>query len=349
MTLASVLAPDPMTVGSVGMEKAAVLAGLADSLAPVVVFEGLTAFQQQRNLHADALLDASMKKFCPPSRMNAVPQQKDVTIAAMPESAEIASHVSPADEPEAEPEAQATTRRPVKLIFLDIDGPMAPCKGLKKHPFSPEETSNDKPYDVQFRALCRIVEECGGPDIVKVVISSNWRTMPERITWLEAQFREIGVELVGHTDVMHLHPARLDQEAASRRVMEIHRVLSTSVVGEGGPYSPTGKSGEDKDSFRKRELPSDWDVVSWIAIDDLNFDNVPEDVWEEVKFYSAFITLPTDNIGKRWIRPPAGFSEEMQNWNTSFRENHLVQVSPYCGLANTPGALQKAIDLLNAK
>jgi len=312
----------------------------------MVMLEGLHVQKQRLEEATDGTREAWVDK--PPCDRELFQFSPDTAIKELhDDSLDVATWASH-EEPEAEPEAKPVDKRPVKVIFVDVDGPLAPYSGRAKHFFSPKETFADKPYDVHFRALRRIVEECGGPDVVKIVLSSNWRTMPDRVAWLEVQFRQLGLDCVGHTDVMHLHPARFDQEA-TRRTLELQRVLSANVVGCGGPYSESGKPNEDL-RFSKRELPRDWNIVSWIAIDDLCFDAVSEDVWDCVKLYSAFVTLPSDNLSKRsWIRPPEDFGKAMRSWCAEFHSNHLVEVSPYSGLANTPDAVQRAIKLLNVQ
>lgn len=235
--------------------------------------------------------------------------------------------------------------RPVKLIFLDVDGPVAPYVGRALHPFSEEDRLDDAPYAEHVDALKRIVDACGGPGVVKVVLSSNWRTMDERVRWLKTQLRQRGIDMIGHTDVVHVLPV-LGGEL--ERGMEIHRALHFRTIGDNGPYF-------DKQAqtlrFSAKPLPADWEVTDWIAIDDLRLDNVPSESWERISLYTGSITFPEEKLLEKrgWIERPNGFSKTMQAWFEDFASRHFVHVSMDGGLAGTPGAVEKAVRLLNCE
>lgn len=241
-------------------------------------------------------------------------------------------------EPEAEPEGQRLSRKPMKLIFLDMDGPVAPYISGQLHPWRKCDRISDAPYAKHVDALRYIVDRCGGPESVKVILSSNWRTDAERMSWLIAQFKERGVALVGHTDVIHLHPA-INFEAC--RVLEMHRVLESGVLGSGGPQWDPNK---EVNVFKRSVLPSDWDVQSWIAIDDLPLDLVAPGAWAKTKYLASFLPLAEEVVGTTgWVDLPTAFADAMATRITEFRDSHFVKIDPELGLAGTIGALEDAI------
>jgi len=230
----------------------------------------------------------------------------------------------------------------VKILFLDMDGPMATYVRGGQHKFELSDRITDEPYVEHLNALVRIIHQCGGPDVVKVVLSSNWRTMTERVEWLQDQFSQCGIDMVGHTDVVHVHPTMNDNV---RRDIELYRAVQHGTLGRGGPYLDESVGGNQ---FAKWQVPAEWDVQGWIAIDDLPLDSVPAN-WDYVSLYAAFIPVPGDEVeASGWMKPPKAFPESMRSWFKEFRTQHFVQVSMYDGLAGTPGAVDKAINLLNA-
>lgn len=206
----------------------------------------------------------------------------------------------------------------------------------------------DEPYAAHARALRHIVDKCGGPDIVKVVLSSNWRTMDERVRWLKWQLLEYGIDMVGHTDMVKVHPnLNSYTDKYLERDLEIFRALHFRSLGQGGPCldSQTGNM-----TFSAWALPANWDIKAWIAIDDLPLHMVPASRLDGISLFSSVIKFSEDMAFKEvpgWIVPPDGFLQTMQDWLLEFEAQHFVEVSMNKGIAGTPGAVEKAIELLN--
>lgn len=240
--------------------------------------------------------------------------------------------------PELEAEEKPRHRKAVKLVFLDIDGPIAPYRGGRLHHWSKDDQISFRPYGQHVDALRTIIDRCGGPDIVKVVLSSNWRTDAGRMAWLTRELKGMGVEMVGHTDVVHLHPA-ISPEAC--RVLEIARVLKSGVLGCDGPqWDPV----KEVYNFQPGFLPPHWDVKDWIAIDDLSLDTVPAESWAKVSYLASFLPLPSEAQGPAgWVDVPKDFATEMASFMEEFEGSHFVHVDATEGLAGTPGAIEDAV------
>merc|ERR1712232_1316089 len=196
-------------------------------------------------------------------------------------------HVCDLPEPEAEPEqlldvVPAPTR--IKLIFLDVDGPILP---FMKDGSQQQWTANDNfastPYAENIFALKRIIHNSGGPNVVKVVLSSSWRIHPDQTSWLEAQFQQHGIEMVGHTDQVTVNPNASEE---LMRTMEIQRAVNSRIIGKGGPRFIEE---EGRISFRRLSPPDDWVIAAWIAIDDLCLSNILTQEWDDIVDYFAHI------------------------------------------------------------
>merc|ERR1712232_353676 len=129
----------------------------------------------------------------------------------------------------------------------------------------------------------------GGPSIVKVVISSNWRTDPDRYPWLVAQLKAHGVDVVGHTDIIKMHPCPAKPSILARS-LEIRRVLQHRIVGVKGPFL----THERTNAFEASPLPENWKIMSWVAIDDLDLAAPQLEGLHTVRLLSRFMPLPSD-------------------------------------------------------
>lgn len=235
----------------------------------------------------------------------------------------------------------------LKIIFLDMDGPLAPYANNRHHRFSYSEQLDQPPYAPHAEALLKIINACGGPGVVKVVLSSNWRTMHERVLWLEREFARLGIQMLGHTDVVEVWPALPDQcSSATRRNLELLRVLKTGVIGEGGAIRD---SASQKLQFVPAALPADTPVTSWIAIDDMALDEVPRGTCSQISAIGAFMAAAGDVShpnGAEWLAVSDELRLDMERHHAELRRHHFVQVDCVRGLAGTHGAVDKAIHLL---
>lgn len=190
----------------------------------------------------------------------------------------------------------------------------------------------------------RIIDAAGGPGVVKVVVSSNWRTDEDKYPWLVKQFGDRGIEVVGHTDVMHVHPAVRGDSL--RRNLELERCLRLGSFGVGGP----SREANGNLGFKPFAMPSNWRIVSWIAIDDLPLDQVKPSSWKQITYLCCFIPANDDHIvGNGWMSPPQDFEQSMRRWSKEFASSHFVKVVADAGIAGTPHAERRAIELLNQK
>lgn len=237
----------------------------------------------------------------------------------------------------------SSQKKKVKLIFLDMDGPVAPYKAGMWHKWRPGDDFGDVAYAANVSELRRIIDMCGGPDVVKVVLSSNWRTDEERMPWLRAQFERCGIDMIGHTDVIHTYPHTGHEML---RNVEIYRMLQSRTVGQDGPYFDKVA---ETNKFRAWELPADWEITNWITIDDLRLDRVPESHWHQSNFLVGY--LPSEEepeaSGSGWYHIRKDFGTSISEWYRDFASDHFVYAEPERGIADTRGAAERAIDLLN--
>jgi len=239
----------------------------------------------------------------------------------------------------------------VKLIFLDMDGPMVPWGGRKSHEWKKSDSFDAEPYARNVEALKRIVCACGGPEVIKIVLSSNWRTSDEKTLWLKDQFDRCGIDMIGHTDQVHVHASAVHENGSVLlgkkyelvRDMEIYRVLHHNIMGQGGPRFNQTKKCEE---FMPRSLPTHWEITAWIAIDDLALASVPLMAWDEISHFCCFIHAPGEMVGETgWLIPPREHAGAMRIFSQSLRE-HFVRVHSHRGIAGTVGAVEMAIQLL---
>lgn len=239
----------------------------------------------------------------------------------------------------------------IKLIFLDMDGPLLPFKGLRHPSFRANVAITEMPYSPHFKALLRIIEEAGGPETVKVVLSSSWRTIEEKEQWLEEQMSRNGVDMVGHTDVVDLLPPGGRQEM--QRAVEISRALECRLLGTGGPQllPKSGflclSSGPKGKAFVRRDLPEHWKVSSWIVIDDMPMEDIVPEAWQDITAISPKILAAGEGRKPGMRRVSSSFARSMRTWHADFCGRHFVKVDQRRGLADTPGAVEKAIRHLN--
>jgi len=237
----------------------------------------------------------------------------------------------------------ADQSRKRKLIFLDMDGPMAPWRNGREHKWSLDDTFEDRAYSRNVDALLRIINAAGGPEVVKVIISSNWRTDPDKYPWLLYHMGKRGVDVIGHTDVMRTH-YRPANHTNFERILEIRRVLDKHIVGTKGPY--VTKDGTN--AFEAALLPEDWKITSWIAIDDLDLGTSRYDGMQNIHYLSRFMPVPSDaDVGKGWMSPPVNFVDSTRSWLKTFASSHFVRVDATGGIASTSGAEARAIKLLS--
>jgi len=231
----------------------------------------------------------------------------------------------------------------VKLIFLDMDGPMAPwCRG-RAHKWSSSEQLSEEPYLAHVSALRRIIDGVGGPDVVKIVISSNWRTDNRKCPWLVEQMKEHGIDVIGHTDVVQVHPARRSGSCLARD-LEINRVLTTRILGQDGPIVDE----RGVNTFKRTYLPAEWEVKAWIAIDDLHLDAVSRDEYNSVRYMACQMKSDSDSeVHPGWLPFPTNVKESVHAWMSEFSTSHFVHVHSEAGLHMTTGAEALAIRLLN--
>lgn len=241
---------------------------------------------------------------------------------------------------------RSPSKKHVKLIFLDMDGPIAPYeRGRTHHKWNTGDDFADAPYALHVSELRRIIDMCGGRDVVKVVLSSNWRTDDEKMVWLKAQFERYGIDMIGHTDMIHMHPQTSPEMS---RNVEIHRVLRYKTLGVDGPYFDQA-AGTNK--FRPWQLPPDWQITNWIAIDDLRLDRVHESQLNRAQYFVGYLPLEDAMPEARapgWYQLSEGFASTIAEFHKEFAAKHFVYADPENGLANTMGAADDAITLLNA-
>jgi len=270
----------------------------------------------------------------------------DIVVA----SHSISDPVRGEEQPIAEPEARVIEgnfeKVGVKLIFLDMDGPIAPYVDYTFHLWEQGDSFGNEPYAWHVEALKCIVDLSGGPEVVKVVLSSNWRTHNERARWLEAQFDEYGIDMIGHTDVVHVQTMNTSVGYNNlTRAIEIHRVLEYNVLGRGGPYL------DETDQVHKLtpwRFPVHWEVKAWIAIDDLSLDAVSHMRNNPVRLLQCFINDASETpTATRWFQLSRDVLWTMSAFFEHF-EDHFVWVDAHEGLGGTPGAIETAIKLLTA-
>jgi len=240
--------------------------------------------------------------------------------------------------------------KPVKLIFLDMDGPIAPYpyETRNAHAWDENDSLDEEPYARHVNALKRIVDESGGPEVVKIVLSSNWRKSKERTLWLEDQFQRRGIDMIGHTDMVHVNTEVVSRTAIScvlARDIEIYRAVRHNALGHFGFNFDKTKNTVP---FMPWRLPTNWKVKAWIAIDDLALDAVPPMTWDWVSRFASFVSVSCDTLGENgWVQPPPGFAVTMRAFTRSLAKR-FVKVDMQKGIAGTQGAVVRAIQLLNA-
>mmetsp|Transcript_45998 Transcript_45998/g.80833 ORF Transcript_45998/g.80833 Transcript_45998/m.80833 type:complete len:379 (-) Transcript_45998:46-1182(-) len=235
-------------------------------------------------------------------------------------------------------------RKKVKLIFLDMDGPVAPYKNGLAHNWCAEDDFSDAAYAPNLAELRRVIDACGGPEVVKVVLSSSWRTDEERMPWLKAQFARCGIDMIGHTDVIHTFPQSCNEML---RNVEIYRVLQSRTVGMDGPYFDEEA---DTNKFRPWQMPLDWEISNWIVIDDLRMDRVPASHWQRSQLLVGYLPLDEEKpeeSGSGWYHVRDGFARSISEWYQDFASQHFIYADPEAGIARTRGAAELAIQLLN--
>jgi len=129
------------------------------------------------------------------------------------------------------------------------------------------------------------------------------------------------------------------------RILEIRRVLEQRVVGTKGPYVTEAGT----NAFEAASLPENWEITSWIAIDDLRLGTSRFDGLQNIKYLSRFMPAPSDpDVGKGWMSPPDDFVDETQTWLEVFATSHFVLVGSTDGIAGTRRAEERAVKLLHS-
>merc|ERR1712196_467516 len=122
-------------------------------------------------------------------------------------------------------------------------------------------------------------------------------------------------------DIVSVYPLEARNRTLARN-LEIRRVLSSRLVGVRSPDSGTAASRQ----FEAQELPAEWRIVGWIAIDDVDLTAVATDALDKIVYMSYFMSSPEDNIvGNGWMRPPVDFKEDVLEWMFLFVSHHFVE------------------------
>jgi len=256
---------------------------------------------------------------------------------------------------------------PARLIFLDVDGPLAPWVNGKTHEWQATDKITDAAYASRAENLRRIVEraESVTPDVqVLVVIMSTWRGNPDQYDWLCAELGRLSIRVVGFTDLMDFWPdIPRESMCLVQRFLEIYQCLLTRRVAVAIIEGPQGDASLE---FRDFAAFGVSEIVGYIAIDDLPLDQAHQQHFPPLESEGGGPKRPFDEpeylLGSwdwtHWEKYAAGHKSEIagqhctwsgRNWmamldryphfaaaHKDFRESHFVHVSSGAGIDEKP-------------